>query len=126
MEEHATPCQLVVSSEPPFLVLAASSGWLEMTGYTEEEVVHRPPSLFEGEGTCSSTAAAMRAALQVSSLGQAHPALPVCIAGGTPALVCMLGAGPLHRCVGAPAEGRACPEAASHRERRTASAASRG
>ena len=61
-ERRASACQLVVSTEPPFRILAASTSFLEVTGYAEEDVVYQTPSLFEGESTCAATAARGRRA----------------------------------------------------------------
>jgi hypothetical protein len=59
-------CQLIVSCEPSCIVVAASAGLLELTGHTEAELLLKPASLFRGDATCASTAAALRTAIQVS------------------------------------------------------------
>jgi hypothetical protein len=56
---------LLVTTQPPHLIVAVSPEWLQLAGYVESDVTGRSAALLHGSGTCLVTTGALWTAVQV-------------------------------------------------------------
>lgn len=56
---------LLVTTQPPHLIVAVSPEWLQSAGYVESDVTGRSAALLHGSGTCLVTTGALWTAVQV-------------------------------------------------------------
>ena len=64
---------LVVGSQPPHVITAASPEWLRLAGFADGEVCGRPAVLLQGSGTCQMTSGALWTAVQVRAMHRTRP-----------------------------------------------------
>ena len=70
----AREAQLVVSRDPPHVILGATPRWLGSAGYAEQEITGRSASLvLQGEGSCLVTFGALWTSLQARARPCRHP-----------------------------------------------------